>query len=149
VPNGIYVDKNGTIRLLKQGFSVAKEEHVQAVESLLKGDVDKVEFEDNYYTPNNLSSDLENQLAQTKFKLGMEYVNQGKKEEALHELDEALSLDPENFLFRKQRWYIRYPEKFSPTIDMEWQQQQLEKERAAEEAECGPEGCVIPGTNSK
>jgi Tfp pilus assembly protein PilF len=60
------------------------------------------------------------ELAQTKFKLGMEYSKQGKKEEALKELDEALLLDTDNFLIRKQCWYIRYPEKFSPVIDIDW-----------------------------
>ncbi|MDQ0341094.1 tetratricopeptide (TPR) repeat protein [Caldalkalibacillus uzonensis] len=149
VPNGIFVDENGTIRLLKQRFSVTNEGHVQAVEKLLHGEVKKIEFEDDYYATNDTTSDLEKQLAQTKFKLGMEYSNQGRKEEALKELDEALALDPDNFLIRKQRWYIRYPEKFSPTIDIEWQQQQLERERAEVETECGPEGCVIPGSQPK
>jgi hypothetical protein len=83
----------------------------------------------------------------------MEYAKNGKKEEALKELDEALLLDSDNFLIRKQRWYIRYPEKFSPIIDIEWQQKQLEKEKAEEALlinglECGPEGCVIPGTTN-
>ena len=95
-----------------------------------------------------------NSYAQTKYKLGMEYSKGGKKDDALKELDEALLLDPDNFLIRKQRWYIRNPEKFSPTIDIEWQQRQLEKEKAEEvqlkgEAICGPEGCVIPGTSSE
>jgi hypothetical protein len=41
--------------------------------------------------------------------------------------------------------------KFSPTVYIEWQQEQLEKEKAEEsqlkgEMDCGPEGCVIPGT---
>jgi tetratricopeptide (TPR) repeat protein len=154
VPNGIFVDRDGTVRLMKQGFQVTKEEHVNAVEQLLHGEVEKVELDDKYYDPKNVASDLEAQLAQTKFKLGMEYAKQGKKEEALTELDEALNHDRENFLIRKQRWYIRYPEKFSPTIDTEWQQKQLEKEKA-EEAErsqnglvCGPDGCFIPGTES-
>ncbi|ERJ11381.1 hypothetical protein [Haloplasma contractile] len=110
-----------------------------------------MELGDQYYNASDSSSELEKQLAQTKFKLGMEYSQNGKKEAALKELDEALLLDTENFLIRKQRWYIRYPEKFSPTIDTEWQQKQLEKEKS-EEAQlkgdqvCGPEGCVIPGT---
>lgn len=152
VPNGIFLDEQGTIRLLKQGFHVTKEEHVQAVEQLLRKEVEQVELEDTYYNPTDASSDLEMQLAQTKFKLGVEYAKQDKKEEALKELDEALLLDPENFLIRKQRWYIRHPEKFAPTIDVEWQQQQLERERAEEAAlkeglDCDPDGCVIPGTN--
>jgi tetratricopeptide (TPR) repeat protein len=151
VPNGIFIDKEGTIRLIKQGFQVTEEEHVQSLEKLIKGDVEKVELDDSYYNPSESSSDLEQKLAQTQFKLGVEYQNQGKIEEALNELDEALRLDPDNFLIRKQRWYIRYPDKFSPTIDIDWQQQQLEKERAEEAErqglECGPDGCVIPGTD--
>lgn len=153
VPNGIFVDVDGTIRLLKQGFSVDKAEHIQAVETLIKGDVEKIELEDTYYSPTSTKSNLELQLSQTKFKLGMEYAKQGKKEEALKELDEALRLDPDSFLIRKQRWYIRYPEKFSPTIDVEWQQKQLEQEKQAEAEQegldCGPEGCELPGTSEK
>lgn len=155
VPNGIFIDKEGTIRLIKQGFQVTNEDHVEAVRKLIFSEVEKVELDDHYYNPSDSTSDIEKQLAQTKFKLGMEYSKNGKKVEALKELDEALLLDTDNFLIRKQRWYIRHPEKFSPTIDTDWQQKQLEKEKA-EEAQlkgdmvCGPEGCVIPGTtNSK
>lgn len=151
VPNGIFIDKEGTIRLLKQGFQVSKEEHVEAVRKLIRGEVEKVELEDQYFNPSAAPSDLEQQLAQTKFKLGMEYAKNGNKEAALKELDEALLLDMDNFLIRKQRWYIRHPEKFSPTIDIEWQQNQLKEEKTKEaqlkgELECGPEGCEIPGT---
>jgi tetratricopeptide (TPR) repeat protein len=151
VPNGIFIDEEGTIRLLKQGFQVTNEEHVQAVEMLLREEIEKAEFEDVYYKVDT-SKHLQIQLSQTKFKLGMEYSKQEKKEAALQELDEALLLDPDNFLIRKQRWYIRYPEKFSPMIDIEWQQKQLEKEKAVEDAlddesECGPKGCILPGTN--
>ncbi|WP_053362318.1 redoxin domain-containing protein [Bacillus sp. FJAT-27251] len=150
VPNGIFIDKEGTIRLLKQGFHVTNQDHVDAVKKLIRGEVEKVELEDQYYTPSNAPGSLELQLAQTKFKLAMEYSKRGDKEAALKELDEALLLDPDNFLIRKQRWYIRHPEKFSPTIDVEWQQQTLreEKEREAQQKglECGPEGCEIPGT---
>ncbi|RXI96730.1 hypothetical protein DS745_20990 [Anaerobacillus alkaliphilus] len=65
---------------------------------------------------------------------------------ALRELDEALHYNPDIFLIRKQRWFIRYPEKFTPTIDIEWQQEQLQKEKLAEADDCGTEGCKIPGT---
>ncbi|WLD91711.1 thioredoxin family protein [Alkalihalobacillus sp. AL-G] len=136
--------------MIKQGFSITEEEHLEAVENLLNGEVEKVELEDAYYEPQDSTSELEEQLAQTKFKLGMEYSKSGRKEEALKELDKAIMLDSNNFLIRKQRWYIRYPEKFSPDIDTEWQQKQLEKEKEQEARmkgiDCGPEGCVIPGT---
>jgi hypothetical protein len=154
VPNGIFVDKDGVIRLVKQGFSVTNPEHVEAVKNLIIGKVDKVELNDEYFKPTLLVSNLEKQLAETKFKLGMEYVKNGHKEQALKELDEALLIDSDNFLIRKQRWYIRYPEKFAPTIDIEWQKSQLEREKAEEDLlkgdlACGPEGCVLPGTTNQ
>lgn len=151
VPNGIFIDENGTIRLLKQGFKVDDEDHVQAVVKLINKEVDQVELDDPYYQPKNAASGVERQLAETKFKLAMEYSKNDKKDKAIQELDEALRLDSDNFLIRKQRWYLLYPEKFTPTIDIEWQQRQLEKEKQ-EEAQlkdgmvCGPEGCYIPGT---
>jgi tetratricopeptide (TPR) repeat protein len=149
VPNGIFIDKDGIIRLIKQGFHVTNEEHLDAVTKLINGSVEKVVLDDEYYDPSNTVTDIAKQLSETKFKLGMEYANNGKIEEALTELDEALQLDTDNFLIRKQRWYIRHPEKFAPSIDVEWQQQQLKKERAQEALDCGPEGCVIPGTDNQ
>ena len=154
VPNGIFIDKDGVIRLIKQGFHVTNHEHLEAVEKLINGTEETVVLDDEYYSPANLVIDIEKQLAETKFKLGMEYVNKGEKEEALKELDEALLLDTDNFLIRKQRWYIRHPEKFSPAIDIEWQQEQIKKEKEQESLLkdgliCGPEGCLIPGTNTE
>jgi hypothetical protein len=154
VPNGIFIGKDGTIRLIKQGFQVTNEDHTEAVRKLIFGEAEKVELDDDYYKPVNGTTDMEKQLAQTKFKLGMEYYKNGNNDAAVKELDEALLLDTDNFLIRKQRWYIRHPEKFSPTIDVEWQQQQLQKEKEAEaklkgDLVCGPEGCTIPGTTNQ
>jgi hypothetical protein len=86
-----------------------------------------------------------------KFRLAMEYLKNNKKDEALKELDEAILLDGDNFLIRKQRWYLRNPEKFTGDIDYEWQNRQLKEERAREAEmkqglSCGPEGCIIPET---
>jgi tetratricopeptide (TPR) repeat protein len=148
VPNGIFVDENGVIRLLKQGLRVIEPEHVRAVEQLITGEAEQIVLDDAYHVT-AIEKALEQQLADTKFKLANEYLKQGRKEEALQELDQALLLDPENFLIRKQRWYIRHPERFAPEIDMAWQQSQYEQERTAEAArlgqECGPEGCRLPG----
>lgn len=152
VPNGIFVDEKGTIRLIKQGFKVDEETHLDAIRQLLDEKVEKVELEDSYYSPPTEIDQLRIRLAETKYKLGLQYLKNEQKEEALTELDEALRLDPDNFLIRKQRWYIRYPEKFAGTIDTDWQQTLLKQEREEEskkngEVECGPEGCKIPGTN--
>lgn len=148
VPNGIFIDEEGTIRMIKEGFKVENPEHVKAVEQLLAREVDTVRFDEE--AKENEPPNLQLQLAQTKFKLGMEYAKQNREEEALKELDDAILLDPDNFTIRKQRWYIRFPEKFTPVIDFEWQQGQLEKEKQEEENHrnqgliCGPDGCFLP-----
>ena len=148
VPNGIFIDEEGTIRLLKEGFKVENPDHVKAVEQLIDKEVEKVEFDDS--RRDSGQTDLQLQLAQTKYKLGMEYAKQNRDEEALKELDDAILLDPDNFTIRKQRWYIRYPEKFGAEIDFDWQQGQLKKEKEQEEQQrnqglvCGPDGCFLP-----
>lgn len=147
VPNGIFVDPSGIIRLIKQGFTVSDEKHVEAVVKLIRGDAEFIELEDVNRLEASKADPLRKQLADTKFKLAMEYAQQGRKDEALQQLDEALSFDPDSFLIRKQRWYLRYPEKFNPTIDFEWQKKQLaaEKEEEARMQDCGPDGCELPG----
>ena len=148
VPDGIFLDENGVIRLLKEGLRVIELADVAAVEKLILGEVEQVVF-DKATSASDRSQALQAQLAETKFKLANEYVKQGRTDDALRELDEALLLDTENFLIRKQRWYLRHPERFAPVIDMEWQQSQYEQERMAEAArlgvECGSDGCLLPG----
>jgi hypothetical protein len=63
---------------------------------------------------------------------------------------DALRLDPANFTIRKQIWVAEHPEKFFPTIDVAWQQEQLAAEREREIADgvCGPDGCPLPWTSS-
>lgn len=147
VPNGIFIDEEGTIRMIKEGFTVDNPDHVKAVEQLANKEVEKVEFDDD--KTNSEQSDLQLQLAQTKFKLGMEYAKQNRTADALKELDDAILLDPDNLTIRKQRWYIRFPEKFETDIDFEWQKGQLKKEKEDEEQRrnqglvCGPDGCFI------
>ena len=148
VPNGIFIDEEGTIRLLQEGFKVEDPEHVKAIEQLIHKEVEKIEFENGQSS--NKQADFQLQLAQTKFKLGMEYAKQKRNDEALKELDDAILLDPDNFTIRKQRWYIRFPEKFGSEIDFDWQKGQLEKEKEDEEFHrtqglvCGPDGCFLP-----
>jgi tetratricopeptide (TPR) repeat protein len=149
VPNGILVDENGIIRMVKQGFQVTKEEHTGPIIQWIQGEIETVTLDDVYVEPSQVDR-LQQELADAKFKLGLEYAGQGRKEEALQQLDEALSYHPDNFLIRKQRWYLRYPEKFNPVIDFEWQKEILAKEKE-EEAKaqgevCGPEGCRLPGS---
>ena len=144
VPNGIFVDENRVIRMIKQNISVENIEHIRFIEKLLFGEIEKAEFPEEQY---NSLSKFEKELVQVKMKSAIEYIKQDNKEQALIQLDEAQLHAPDDFVIRKQRWILRYPEKFEPTIDYHWQNKQLEKEKREEEilrdAACGPTGCMI------
>lgn len=144
VPNGVLVDENGVIRYTKYGgFSIDKPEDVAAVERFLAGE-DPGESRDQD-GPYQLTG-AEQELVQTKLRLGRLLSELGRKDEAIAVWTEALHRDPENLVIRKQIWSEKYPEKFHPTIDWDWQREQLKREREAEISAgiCGPDGCPVP-----
>ena len=144
VPNGVLVDAEGIIRYAKYGgFRVENPDDVAAVERFLAG-------EDPGESPSHAGpyelTDAERDLVQTKLRLGHALNELGRKDEAIDVWTEALHRDPENLVIRKQIWSEKYPERFHPTIDWDWQKVQLQKEREAEIASgvCGPDGCPVP-----
>jgi len=64
----------------------------------------------------------------SRFGLGTALYQQGRPAEALTSWRAALELDPANFTVRKQIWMIEHPERFYPTIDFDWQKEQLARE---------------------
>ena len=64
----------------------------------------------------------------SRFGLGTALYQQGRTDEALLSWRQALALDPPNFTVRKQIWMVEHPEKFYPTIDFDWQKEQLQRE---------------------
>ncbi|HUG16071.1 MAG TPA: hypothetical protein VMM78_13765 [Thermomicrobiales bacterium] len=138
------IDPDGTIRWTKfGGFSIDKDEDVAVVERFLRGDdPGPSTVKDAPYT----LGPAERELVDTKLRLGRLLDSLGKRDEAVKEWQDALHRDPENLVIRKQIWVARYPEKFHPTIDWDWQRQQLKQEREAEIAAgvCGPDGCPVP-----
>lgn len=144
VPNGVLVDENGVIRWAKYGgFSIDKPEDVAVVERFVRGEDPGESPEPNQ--PYTLGS-IEKDLVDTKLRLGRLLDELGRRDEAIQEWTDALHLDPENLVIRKQIWMARYPEKFHPTIDFDWQKEQLAREREEEIAAgiCGPDGCPLP-----
>lgn len=144
VPNGVLVDKKGTIRYVKfGGFSIDNAEDVAAVERFLDGgEPGKSPEGEGGYT----LEPLERELVATKLRLGRLLDSLGQHDEAVAEWRAALHLDPANFVIRKQIWATQHPEKFHPSIDWTWQKEQLEQERRQEVAAgiCGPDGCPLP-----
>ena len=68
----------------------------------------------------------------SRFGLGTALYQQGRTAEALASWRLALTLDPPNFTVRKQIWMVEHPEKFFPTIDFDWQKEQLQREGVAQ-----------------
>ncbi len=144
VPNGVLLDQRGIIRYAKYGgFSIGNEEDVSAVERFIKGEEagPSPQTSDAYTL-----SVTERELVETRLRLGRLLASSGHKEAAILEWQAALRVDPQNFVIRKQIWSARYPEKFYPTIDFEWQKGQLAREQHQEIVAgiCGPDGCPLP-----
>ncbi len=144
VPNGVLLDEEGTIRWAKfGGFSIDNPDDIAVVERFLAGhepDASPVQA-----VPYALGA-LEQELVATKLHLGRVLLDAGRTAEATAAWRAALRLDPANFTIRKQIWVAEHPEKFFPTIDFAWQQEQLAAEREQEIADgiCGPDGCPLP-----
>lgn len=145
VPNGVFLDERGVIRYTKYGgFSVERSGDVETIRKLIGG-----EIEQQIPSPSEaqyILSPVDRELVETRLRLGNELLSRGSKEEAILEWQRALELDPENLIIRKQIWAVRYPERFHPTIDWDWQGEQLRREREEEieRGVCGPDGCPIP-----
>ncbi len=150
VPNGIFLDASGIVRYRKfGGFSVDNDTDVDSIQRLLDGEAVQIAVE-SQAAPYQLDT-TERELVETRLRLGAELFRRGARDEAVAEWQRALRLDPENLTIRKQIWMARYPEKFHPTIDFAWQQEQLQREREEEIAAgvCGPDGCPIPGAANR
>ena len=67
--------------------------------------------------------------ADARMQLARVLLGRGKRDEALAELWQAVVLDPQNWLIRKQMWAIESPDAFyDGAVDYEWQAAQQERE---------------------
>jgi hypothetical protein len=145
VPNGILIDEAGIIRYRRDGgFSNTDARDLEATESFARGDDpgESPARADDRYT----LGPLERDLIDTKMELGRLQAASGHRDEAVRYWQDALHRDPDNLTIRKAIWAERFPERFHPVIDFDWQDVQLLHERAEEIAQgfCGPDGCPLP-----
>lgn len=144
VPNGVLIDTDGAIRWAKYGgFSVENAEDVDVVRRFFAGETVEpyAQQENPYRLSEEQSQDVERLVLH-----GHQLARRGQSARAVELWRQALHMDPENLVIRKQIWEAEFPEKFHPVIDMEWQKGQLQRERAEEVAQgiCGPDGCPLP-----
>jgi tetratricopeptide (TPR) repeat protein len=170
VPNGVFVDEQGVVRLIHiGGFDIRRPEVGPQVDALLRAD-----FSSDSTSPNALqqealdiemlrvelatrpddaalqfalgeallrekrldeaetsfrrSAELDPADWSSRFGLGTAQYQQGRTDQALASWRAALALDPANFTVRKQIWMVEHPERFYPTIDFDWQKEQLARE---------------------
>lgn len=137
-PNGLLVDESGQVGWYRMGgFSVDHTEDTAAISTWVSGQIPAAAPMTPNVGPRNEVLDLHVRVAQL-------LAQTGDVAGAVEELRAALSLDPDNFIVRKQIWVLQYPGRFVPSIDTRWQREKLLQERI-EEAQCGPDGCGIPG----
>jgi peroxiredoxin len=148
VPNGVLIDPEGIVRWTKfGGFSIENPEDVAVVERFLAGEApDPGPAQDVPYT----LGARDQELVAAKVRLGRELMENNRRAEAVSAWRDALRVEPENFIIRKQIWAAEHPGKFFPKIDFAWQQEQLAAERGQEIADgvCGPDGCPLPQTTA-
>ena len=118
VPTGAFVD-DGTIAYRHADDFDAGDPRVRAAfDAFLRGEP----------VPAPAGEERMNPDALERFAQGAAAHADGDDALALARWREALAIDPENFLIRSQIWALEHPERFWPTVDRDWQEQQLLRE---------------------
>lgn len=126
VPLIILFNEQGELIHGPTGFDIQKKENKEDLHAWLKNNKD---FNDS--SDNTNEQDVETGESSLRFQYGRFLISEGKKENALSQLRQALALDNDNWLIRKQIWAIEHPEKFyNGNVDFDWQREQLKREKS-------------------
>jgi hypothetical protein len=118
VPTGIFAD-DGTIAYRHPDDFEAGDPRVRAaLDAFLRGEP----------VPEHVGEERMHPVSLQRFADGVAAHARGDVPGALARWREALEIDPGNFLIRSQIWALEHPERFWPTVDREWQEQQLLRE---------------------
>jgi len=125
VPNCLLVDEQGVLRYKNYGgFEIRNAESARLVnEWATSATIGGVEPGTEPQAPGP-----EHSRAITLFQKGMELYRQARVQEALAQWREAVVLEPDNYVIRKQIWAVENPGKFyQGSVDFDWQKEQLQK----------------------
>jgi hypothetical protein len=124
IPNLIVVDPQGLVRLaVAGGFSIKRPEGTTQLEAALDGARTADAADGKPRAP--LSAP-----ASALYEAGAALYARGQRELAAAKWREALVLQPDSFIIRKQLWRALNPQRFGETLDLNWQQTQMAREEA-------------------
>lgn len=126
IPNGLLVDENGILRYMQfGGFDIRKPDTYNLVSNWVVNST--VESSGNNSV--RLPADEYHGEANNLFQRGLEMYKLGDVTGALLKWREGATLEPDNYVIRKQIWAVEHPERFysSDAVDSDWQREQLRK----------------------
>jgi tetratricopeptide (TPR) repeat protein len=125
IPNLIVIDPQGLVRLAVAagGFSIKRPEGTAQLEAALDGARSADAADAKPRAP--LSAP-----ASALYEAGAALYARGQRDQAAAKWREALVLQPDSFIIRKQLWRALNPQRFGETLDVTWQQTQMAREQA-------------------
>ena len=130
VPVGILVDEAGKLVRAVQSVNIDDDTfRRELVEWVTRDQIPEtwVQIDRNEGPRDITSEELD---ADARFQLAIDLLDQGKRDDAIHELKRAFRIDPENWLIRKQLWAIEHPGAFyDGAVDYNWQKEQIKREQ--------------------
>jgi peroxiredoxin len=118
VPTGVFVDDGAIAYRHTDDFDAGDPRVRSALDAFLRGEAVPAADREERMRPEALA----------RFADGVAAHGRGDEAAALALWREALDIDPANFVIRSQIWALEHPERFWPTVDREWQEQQLLRE---------------------
>ena len=118
VPTGIFADDGRIVLRHPDDFEAGDPRVRAALDAFLAGEPVPAPAGEERMRPEALE----------RFAAGVSAHARGDERGALGLWREALEIDPANFLIRSQIWALEHPERFWPTVDRDWQEQQLVRE---------------------
>ena len=131
VPVGILLDEDGRLARAVGSVNIDKDDfQAELTEWATTGGIPQAWVAaDKQVAPREMT--IDEREADARFQLAIVLLERGKKDAAIAELKRAFTLDPQNWVIRKQLWAIETPEAFySGNVDYGWQKEQMEREKA-------------------
>lgn len=129
VPVGIVIDADGQLARPVNMVDIGDPTFRSELEKWATTGVRPGSWDEGVESAPAEQSTPEEQQSDTCLQQAVCYLDDGKPQEALKALQEGVSLDPENWLIRKQGWAIEAPEVFyNGEVDYEWQKTRIKSE---------------------